>query len=367
MRSIANAVTSRRLAACVVLALAGSASAQTGLTFSLQNNGPGGLGGSQVFQTTRAAKPNPIGGGNGMDLRSFIDDIANLAANESGLRDVEEDFILCFEVDPFSIGQPRGEALFPHNVNTQWMRRQQAGDAFATTEAFSRSNGRVASKSMGIFNNVLAVNQAPPYGESFNIEPNVGPDVFLPPNTQQDQVDASCMIPPGDSPALYFSLALGSPSLQTLAGGVGNGSAAAIFADPDISVGGNEVLYAAPNALGLDVDDQISSLAVWDDDADLSYNGSDTVIFSLLTGSPTLGLLGLGSADLLISEGGTVRLWATANDLGLLATDTIMGIQPETLIGGSALRTLQAKGIPAPAAGVILGLGGVFAARRRRA
>lgn len=361
----------RRITLCGVVGLALSATAQAqndpGLIISLGRNGPSELPADSIF-AIKDGVPMAIGGGRGMGLGRPNDDISGLSASESRGLDDNDEFILCFEVDPFTKGRPRPERLLADNVYSQWQRRQQAGDAFATTEAFSRSQGgRLPRQSMGLYNNVLAVNQSAPYRPgSFGLRPSAGPEVFFPNGTPLDQVDASAMMPDRINPAFYFTLSSGSPSLQTLANGQGGGSAAAIFVDPDVNRGEDEELFARPTDLGLVQRDEIATLIIWDDNNDRRYNGDDSVIFSLTPDSPTLVRLGMFASDVFLSQGGEIFLFAAGTELGLECDDTLMGLQPEPLMGGTAQRTLEIKGLPAPGAGVLLGLLGATLLRRRR-
>ncbi|MDZ4278960.1 MAG: dockerin type I domain-containing protein, partial [Dehalococcoidia bacterium] len=111
---------------------------------------------------------------------------------------------------------------------------------------------------------------------------------------------------------VFFSLAPGSPSLTPPR-------------DPsDVlwTAGFSPGIYAAGDALGLQAGDDIDGLCVADESpgAPTYEPGSDTVLFSLAAGSPTLTSLGASAADVL-APGPSVRY--TAAQLGLQAGDDL--------------------------------------------
>lgn len=112
--------------------------------------------------------------------------------------------------------------------------------------------------------------------------------------------------------AVLFALAAGSPTLASL----GRSPADVLW-----TVGGFQPgLYASAGALGLIAGDAIDALCI-EDDGTQTYNAqTDTLLFSLAQGSPTLAQIGAGPGDLL-RPGPTVAVAHSA--LGLRATDDL--------------------------------------------
>ncbi|MFP5288165.1 MAG: hypothetical protein ACLGI9_20690, partial [Thermoanaerobaculia bacterium] len=69
-------------------------------------------------------------------------------------------------------------------------------------------------------------------------------------------------------------------------------------------------------------------LVMWDRGAIGAANpGVDMALFSLAPGSPTLGMIGASPADIFVTNfTGMFCLFTPANQLGLLATDNVDGL-----------------------------------------
>jgi len=114
-------------------------------------------------------------------------------------------------------------------------------------------------------------------------------------------------------------------------------------------------LFANGTALGLAATDIIDGLSVWDlgTPGTLDVN-TDLVVFSLRIGSPSLPSATTGGANLYVSDfDGTFLLWASAANIGLLATDEI--------------DALDVFAIPEPTALALIAFAAIPMLRRRRA
>ena len=117
---------------------------------------------------------------------------------------------------------------------------------------------------------------------------------------------------------VYFSLDAASPSL--------GGSPADILISAASSVAFG--LFAPAGQLGLLFNDDIDSLVIWDRAViGMANPNVDFALFSLAPGSPTLAGLGLSPAAIFVTDfNGAFCLFAPANQLGLLATDNVDGL-----------------------------------------
>lgn len=112
---------------------------------------------------------------------------------------------------------------------------------------------------------------------------------------------------------VFFSLAPGSPTLET----VGRGPADILWTRD----GQTPALYASASALGLVSGDDIDALCLIDQGAGPAYSAStDAIMFSLAPGSPTLADIGASAADVL-GPGPEVRIAASA--MGLRSLDDL--------------------------------------------
>jgi len=281
------------------------------------------------------------------------------------------------------------------NVTNQAANNQQAGDAFLSTEVFDRVsmlpdtlNG---GPSLGLMNNVLVINQSAggAYGPGFNLGlpvngQMIGPDVLVPSGSKIDDLDGGAGTPPpiNDFPSLFFSLTPGSPSLPTLPrtqGGSAGGSLnspADIFIDLAPSTAGNNdiSIFAEASQLGLitgNTGDNIDAVAVFDDNGDGVFNGTDQVLFSLENGSPTLGLLGEDGATIFSVTAGelpspTPSVFARGEDFGVPGETNEVNMFTLVPNNINALTTIASK-IPPPsiATVMLIGAGASFVRRRR--
>lgn len=124
---------------------------------------------------------------------------------------------------------------------------------------------------------------------------------------------------------IYFTLAPGSPTLTAL------GASPAHVLQGVVGSGGPPAIHAAPGVLGLTVADAIDALAF--------DTSSGRFMFSLAPGSPALGLLGAGPADILRAPGLAIHVPAAA--LGLGAGDDIDALDIAVDPDGDLLQTGQ--------------------------
>lgn len=353
-------------------AIAASANGQ--VLFSVRDQGPSSLNPRLIYERTGTGTPAVVGGGPGMGMLSPMDQLDDFGGvippdelDISALR-----FIVCFSVDPITVGEPPPPfrvPLPPHNVFDQAQKRQQPGDLFGSTEAYHRITGRLPSgpgaPGMGLFNNVLLRNQSKNYfgDKDFDLKPVVDPTVTVPVGTPLDDVDGSAMRDgSGALPKAYYTLSSTSPSLSLLGGASGSD----IFFDFNITAPGSESVFARFEQIGLRVGDDIDGLSVCDDNLNGVFDGTDQVLFSLKRGSPTLSTLGASAADIFsFRAGGTLQIFETATNLGLRPGDNIDTLKMDPLIDNSALATLMAK-LPPPASAAPLGIGFATLGGRRR-
>jgi len=315
-------------------ALASHAVAQP--VFSVGRDGPSTLPSDLLFESF-GGFPVPVGGGVGMGMGRPGDDLNGVSMNAANLRAAKK-FIICFSVDPLSVGVSRLR-IPSFNVFDQANKNQAAGDVFLSTEAFEQGVGILPPPfGMNLFNNVLRTNQSPVYPTVFGLLPVASPSDHVPPDDLDDVNAAMTGLPIPGTPT-YFTLADGSPSLAFLPG---TGSAADVFVDFDVTIGGGENLYAQFNQLGLQFGDDIDGLIVFDEDHNAHFSPGDEVYFTLAPGSPTLSLLGLSAADVLVCNmPGVVALFALHADLGLLPTDNMDSLNAIALEGDSAEQTIR--------------------------
>lgn len=234
-------------------------------------------------------------------------------------------FLITFSVDRLSAGLADPDPAlvadgFPFNMKEQAAKGQAAGDQFMSLTLFNKdgpTDGGDANP-----NNTQPRNQGDAGGVDFSADPNVSPAATT--GDPLDEVDAGATEWGGAdlTTPIFFSLANNSPSLLGTPF-LPPGDGATIYVDmlPNQQFGQN--VYVQGFQLGLQPGDDIAALIVFDD-GDLKFeNGVDQVIFTLSRDSPSLAGP-LGPADLLTSKGnGIFELYASAQLLGLLATDHV--------------------------------------------
>ena len=326
------------------------ASSASAVSFTVAPGGPSGLP-SEFFYDVVAGVPVAVGGGPGSSLGPG-DVIDGFSADKSALTD----FVLCFSVDPASVGEvAKAPAFFGVNVTTEGAagNAQAAGDGFIGTEAFTRAGIVAGAPSLALFNNTVAVNQSPVQKEIFGLLPVVSPGI--PTAAPLDDVIGGG---PPMPPALYFTLAPGSPALGGFLGALCLGSPADVFFDPTpAGPGGDEICFTTFIGLGLVPGDDVDALVVFDDDMSGTFTGTDQVLFSLAPGSPSLILLGVSPADVLTSfVGFGPVLYAgvmppappTIHVLGLApGLDDLDMLELVPLVDGSVTDTINGKVVPA--------------------
>jgi len=341
------------------------------LLVTVAPGGPSGLPSEIVF-TAPSLIPTAGGAGSGLVTGDAID---GFSQNKSDIQ-----FLLCFSVDGLSVGGLVPVPGFPpFNVTTEATSGQAAGDAFLTTEAFDRASGILpAFPSMGLFNNVLAINQSPTYVADFGLLPFAGPGVVVPGTTPLDDVVGGGGAPSPPTPLgvvdLFFTLDSASTSLGGGAAPYLGGGGADVFFDPTADIlgtpaPGDEFTFASAATLGLLAGDEMDALVVFNEgSAGLSttWDTGDQILFSLAPGSPSLGILGFGPADVLsVSFGGLPGLFASAASLGLASTDNLDMLEIVPLLN-TAQETIEAKLVPEPCTSALFALGGLFFVGRRK-
>lgn len=120
---------------------------------------------------------------------------------------------------------------------------------------------------------------------------------------------------------IYWSVDVSELLTATYAGS----SAADIFVQPAMNgFAAFPVTFATAADLGLDPNDEIDALEVWDRLPLHDFAVNDRVLFSLAPGSPTLASLGLSAADIIVARPGQPpALYAPAKLVGLRKTDNL--------------------------------------------
>jgi hypothetical protein len=329
-------------------ALAGAACAQP--LYGVGGGGPSGMSGSGVY----TSGGTPVGGGAGMGLTSPMDQLEDF-----GVADDPDDILICISVDPISTGGGSGLRIPIFNVTDQALKGQAAGDTFYTTEAFNRTffppevfllpSEATGGPSMGLFNNVLSRNQSGPYfGDlDYHLLPAIGPEFQNPlPNNAQDNLDARENMVNGLIPPLYFTVTADSPSLPHLPPSPQGPSGATIYFDPDITIGGDETLFAIPGQLGLVPADDISALIMWNPLHLQQWGNGCQVAFTLNRGSPTLAQRNLSPADVLTSAfgrppSGQPVVMVQHQQMHLAANDHVDSMRAVRLINNSVRQTIM--------------------------
>ena len=350
---------------CTVVCCTGFVSAAAGdVVYSVDFGGPSGLVPDLLYTTPGVVLSPPIsvGGGLGMGLGRPGDNLNGLASNE-----VEDVWVFCWSVDEFAMGLPLVAAartslgLPTFDMFHQSLRDQQAADGFVTTEAWDVNGILPPPISLGVFENILAINQGGVYFQTYCLLPDIDPPVFNFVGNAQDNIDAETRVPDAQNlPPLYYTLTPRSTSLQFLpAGPVGSGCD--IFYDNNPTNPGSESLFADGPALGLIEPsgvfqgDDIDALIVRDVNANGLFEegtaaaadegpgpGGDWVIFSLSPGSPTLTLLGASPGDLILRRNGTLTVLAQASQMGVAPNDNIDAVDGISLVNMSVQDTLDA-------------------------
>ncbi len=154
----------------------------------------------------------------------------------------------------------------------------------------------------------------------------------------------------GPSSNVYFSIDFGSPTVDPTSG----------LLSSNIFLNDVNNVFAAYSALGLDSEDDLNALWLWDvGDRGVLDPELDQAYFSLATGSPTLDLLDATTGQPLYSPGdilytdftGEFSVWRTASQLGLQPS-TVDG---SLLIYGDELNALSPV-VPEPGTLVMWGL-----------
>lgn len=262
--------------------------------------------------------PDAIVGVEGAALGLGIegDDLDALAADSIFLDD-DEEFALLFSVDGATVGvvRPDPEMIeegVPYNACHQARRGQQAGDQYMSIMLFTLGDGMET----GVANNVLVRNNYDEGGVDFAAQPPTSAHQMGFP-LAQDEVDATARM---SIERAFVSATAGSPSLSALAfldEPSGAHIISAILSEEQVS------LFASYSDLGLQQEDDIDALIVFDTNSDGVFQGSDQVLFSLAPGSPSLTTIPGASeiapaADVyLVAAGESPVLFASAASLGL--------------------------------------------------
>lgn len=345
------------MAAIVIVGSAGAVQAQPPhadvpldpVEFSIDAVSPTiGVGG--ITQADILMKPGPsvVTFAIGMGLTP-LDELDGLSG-DAGAFLPNDPFVFIFSVsrsstgmtppDPTLVGQNR-----PFNVLNQAGLNQAMGDLFMTTRDFDADGLIPAAGGGRVFsaNNTLVINQGDTGGVDMDLEPEKAPSKAQLSGTPKDSVDAVAKASssslgarrggprgPGTDPTdlgqIFFSLRRGSPGLSDLPG---NPSPANIYFDDARQQPGTESLFLGASQLGLIVGpngtgDDISGFTVFMGGPGRGVTGP-VVLFTLAPGSPSLGTT-FSSADIFQSSGGGLfTVFATADQLGLAATDAITG------------------------------------------
>lgn len=270
-----------------IMTMTVSSSASAALFFSVENGNPSNLPGNDILADPNATSVRTL---------NDVDEVDGFSFSE--FNDIL--FRLCFSVDSASQG------LANTHVRTEANNQEQMGDAFLSRKKYTRSGFNSGSSGHD-----LAIDE-----ENLGIVPG-------------DELDGASSSVNGATNPIYFTQA-------------GNVSGADIF------LNSTSTTFALASFLGLESEDDIDALVVWDDDKDGSFNGTDQVLFSL--GIDSAAKYGVSAADILTINAGEnlFSVFATAADLGLRSEDNV-----------DALELVADTGKPVPEPAATLGIFGV--------
>jgi hypothetical protein len=200
---------------------------------------------------------------------------------------LDASFAILFSVDRDTVGvatpDPDLVALeVPYNALDQALRGQAAGDQFMSTTLYTRE-GRAASRLT--HNNTLVRNNFDEGGTDFAALPATSAgDVVV--DEPQDRVDAT--LTASDITLLYYSASATSPSLETLPVWEYPSGAHIFYL---VLAFGEPGIFASCFNLGLQQEDDIDALLVFDTNSNGAFDGSDQVLFSLTPDSPSLATI----------------------------------------------------------------------------
>ena len=323
----------------VGVALRRGGAAASAQVFSVEIGGPSPLG-SNLLYASPGGVPVFIGGGPGLGAPQPLDDINAISRNAELLLDFHDDFAWWFSVDSGSIGLPPEwwpEVLPGFNVQNQAAGRQQAGDIFMSTEGFNLEIGLLPSPpSMGLFNNALVINQAQyPRFSGFAPGWSGGGGAR---GHAAGRGTARCEARSCPRRAVLLPLRSGSPSLPNVVPAWFS-SAANIYYDRQVNVPGTESVFATFFDLGLQIEDDISSMVVFEENDNGVYDGGDTVFFTPL--APRRCSCRGSAANILRSRFGVTTLFVEHDLLGLAFGDHIDALDIVPIVGGSVLATIE--------------------------
>ncbi len=310
--------------------------------------------------------PTPVVLGGGLGMGQPGDQLDALSTNNAGFPP-DAPFTLLFSVDRESRGltPPDGQLSgqhIPYNAFDQALRGHAAGDQYMSLELFTRAGGIVpppGGVAASAPNNTLVGNNFDEGGTDFSADPPTSAeDTSTDPqdNVNSTQKDPTLVIAGVPIQGVFFSADRNSPSLQNLPNN-GPPSGASIFfaADPG-GPAADIVLFAPPQALGLDTADDISGMIIFDDNGNGLYDGTDHIIFTLAPGSPSIGQIPGssdvgGAADVFIARLGlATEVFAPAQVLGLGATtdniDALMFFPCDDAFACAAAHAIRRTAIP---------------------
>jgi hypothetical protein len=280
----------------------------------------------------------PQFGGINIGFQDVLDDLDGLSFTNAGLTGNNR-FLLTF-----SVGRGLKGALPPDEIlsgldhpiafsaQTQSLVGQASASAFTSTRVFDQTGGLFAAATADRVslssNNFLSIAERDCGGPDFLTvggPPGYTCETFQP--GIGDLVDAIAGV--GASTrgpdAIYYSGSSTSPSLGLISAAAGDPSAASgatIFRDAAPSTPGGETIYARFDDIHLTAGDDIDALIVIDGADPTTFDPAvDRVIFSVASGSPSLGSLlspDDSAADLFtLDASGDLELYSSALELGL--------------------------------------------------
>lgn len=187
-----------------------------------------------------------------------------------------------------------------------------AGTAVFAQSAFGDEPADIYSSGLGGFNVHTADGNGAPPGPAL-------PLGVIEPGSNVNGWDAT---PPfGPASGIFYSVTTADTLAHPLFAGASG--ADIFFAPPVPGYSVTPAIFATAGGLGLLPGDDIDALAIIEDGS-FSPSPGDDIFFSLTPGSPTLGVLGVGPGDILLTKiGGAPALAFPAAALGLLPSDDV--------------------------------------------
>lgn len=317
-----------------------------------------GIVGASDILTLVDETPTTVVAGAALGFFDPDDDLDALSGPNDGILP-DDPLLMLFSVDRQTFGIAEQDPMFvdlniPYNVSAQAFRGQQAGDQFMATGLYDLLPPKPLF-ALGTGNSILGRNNYNEGGTDFGGEPptHARDDAG---GASQDNVNGTGQLGTGGLRGMvtevYFTATADSPALFELPG-FENPSGATIFFNENPADGTPTTLYASPFDLGLQPEDDIDAMLVFDFNRNGLYDGNDLVVFSLTPMSPALDRIqgasetGAAADIFIVLAGNQPRVFANAIEYGLGDVADNLNALEFTLCFDGGLACLEEFGIRA--------------------